>query len=93
MDTSTDTTANSEAFWQGFGLKPGQQGHSHGLLKDEKIVSISNDDCKHWIQNTTAQSRIFKRLVANHLSNGITDEILCTLSSYVEDGDFWNVNT
>ena len=74
---------NMEVFWQGFGLRI---DFTQGELKDEKVLKLSNDACKQWIQHNSTQSRVFTRVVGTHLDRGITDEILCT-GSFGEEID------
>ena len=68
----------NHALIQGAGTN--EDGHItgiDGILYEAEVEPISNEDCDHWINNSTSNQ--FARLVENHLPKKLTKAILCAL--------------
>ena len=61
-----------------------------GTLLEASVNTISNANCQHWIDNST--SRIFNLAIERHLTEGLTDTILCTLGIYNDNSESYTVS-
>ena len=69
----------NRALIQGAGIN--EHGHLtgiDGILLEAEIEPISNEDCDHWINNSTSDQFV-NRVVKHHLPKKLTKAILCAL--------------
>ena len=77
--------ADKEATLQGVGED--QNGES-GILLEAKVMTMSPDECKEWVEYNATTSPDFKSSIDQHLPKGLTPDnvILCTHGQCIEQG-------
>ena len=79
-----------DAAYEGYGVRP--DGKRSKTLKHEPVTIIANDLCDDILKANNSRSFIKKAKLRYGLSEGVTDDKVCTMGKYDEDSDTFTVS-